>query len=159
MGPNPLGSFRDNRAEWYKDRLLLLNIRLEKQVLILGPSSATKLWRCSPFNHWAVLVRLLSYSYLQHALHTLLYMHQNHWLFALFSQVISLHQKCIQYYDSPSISIQQNCHLSSFILYVHAETKMTALYTALQIVPRSSTEIKQQKACSGSSAVFVCVHA
>ena len=104
-GLNPAGNFRDNHTECYKDMLLLLNIRLANKSLFLGPSSskipATKLWRCSPFNHWAMLVRLLNYFYLQHNIHAPKSLN----FFALFSQVIDIHKKCIEYYDSPSTSI------------------------------------------------------
>ena len=55
----------------------------------------------SPFNHWAMLVRLLSYFYLQHNIHAHAPKSLN-----LFSQVIDAQQKCIEYYDSPSTSIQ-----------------------------------------------------
>ena len=47
----------------------------------------------SPFNHWAMLVRLLSYFYLQHNIHAHAPKSLN-----LFSQVIDTQQKCIEYY-------------------------------------------------------------
>ena len=55
----------------------------------------------SPFNHWAMLVRLLSYFYLQHNIHAHAPKSLN-----LFSQVIDTQQKCIEYYDSTSTTIQ-----------------------------------------------------
>ena len=42
-------------------------------------------------NHWAMLVRLLS--------NITPNMYPNHWISALFNQVVDMYEKCMEYYD------------------------------------------------------------
>ena len=120
----------DLNAECYKD-MLLFNIWLANKSLFWGHSSpVTKLWRCSPFNHWAMLVRLLSYFYLQHNIHAPRSLN--------FCSIQPL-TGGLQIFGYQTFCKDRNWHGGGVLVYVHVELDCSTSIYWLGIIVALST--------------------